>query len=149
MTSKVYFGTDVTKLSGDSSKQDNGTTRPPPPRTTVVVQITSPTIKIQEVGSSVNFTCQAQSRMTRGNLPVQWSKADGYLPQGRTQIDGRSGMLLITNLQISDSGVYICQTSDGISTARAEATLKVPGKFFFKVFPYSIMHQVPEISIIY
>ncbi|KAL0852381.1 hypothetical protein ABMA28_000578 [Loxostege sticticalis] len=121
-----YTGRDCSIL-GDSSKQDNGTTRPPPPRTTVVVQITSPTIKIQEVGSSVNFTCQAQSRMTRGNLPVQWSKADGYLPQGRTQIDGRSGMLLITNLQISDSGVYICQTSDGISTARAEATLKVPG----------------------
>ncbi|XP_028173989.1 basement membrane-specific heparan sulfate proteoglycan core protein isoform X3 [Ostrinia furnacalis] len=120
-----YTGRDCS-IQGEPSIQDN-TTRPPPPRTTVVVQITSPTIKIQEVGSSVNFTCQAQSRMTSGNLPVRWSKADGYLPQGRTQIDGRSGMLLITNLQVSDSGKYICQTSDGLSTAQAEAVLKVPG----------------------
>lgn len=93
-----------------------------------MVRITSPTIKIQDIGSSVNFTCQARSHMTRGNLPVTWTKADGYLPQGRTQFDDSLGMIIITNLQISDSGKYICQTTDGISTAQATATLQVPSE---------------------
>ncbi|XP_050360620.1 basement membrane-specific heparan sulfate proteoglycan core protein isoform X4 [Nymphalis io] len=102
-------------------------TRPqPPPQSTVVVKITSPTIKIQKIGSTVNFTCQAQSRMTTNPLQVNWYKADGYLPQGRHQIDTNTGLLLIMNLQVSDSGKYICQTSDGISTGQAIATLKVP-----------------------
>ncbi|XP_049885171.1 basement membrane-specific heparan sulfate proteoglycan core protein-like isoform X3 [Pectinophora gossypiella] len=121
-----YSGPDCTTVGGDSSV-NNGTARPPPPEPTIVVRITSPTIKIEEVGSSVNFTCQAQSRMTASRLPVQWTKDGGELPQGRSQVDARSGLLLITNLQLSDSGKYICQTSDGISTAQAIATLKVPG----------------------
>lgn len=111
---------------------DTTTMRPePPPQSTVVVKIVSPTIKIQKVGSSVNFTCEAQSPMTPTRLPVNWYKIDGYLPQGRSQVDRRRGLLLITNLQVSDSGKYICETSDGISTAQAIATLKVPGKGFF------------------
>ncbi|CAG9782356.1 unnamed protein product [Diatraea saccharalis] len=121
------LSTSLPEPGGESSKVTNATTRPPPPQPTVVVYITSPTIKIQEVGSSVNFTCSAQSRMTRADLPITWSKVDGYLPQGRTIIDNNAGMLLITNLQKSDSGKYICQTSDGMSTAQAYATLKVPG----------------------
>ncbi|CAK1588065.1 unnamed protein product [Parnassius mnemosyne] len=105
----------------------NETTLPPPPHSTVSVRIASPTIKIQEVGSTVNFTCEAQSRYTNNALPVNWTKVDGYLPLERTYINYRTGELLITNLQISDSGQYICQTSDGISTGQAIATLKVPG----------------------
>lgn len=104
--------------------------RPVPlPEPTVVVQITSPTIKIQEVGSSVNFTCQAQSINSRVRLPIRWTKSDGVLPLDRSQVDENVGLLLITNLQVSDSGKYICETSDGINTAQAIATLKVPGKF--------------------
>ncbi|RVE42173.1 hypothetical protein evm_013174 [Chilo suppressalis] len=122
-----YAGRDCSTIGGESSKVSNATSRPPPPRPTVMVTITSPTIKIQEVGSSVNFTCQAESRMTRAGLPITWSKVDGYLPQGRTIVDDQMGMLLITNLQVSDSGKYVCQTNDGISTAQAYATLKVPG----------------------
>ncbi|XP_037299981.1 basement membrane-specific heparan sulfate proteoglycan core protein isoform X7 [Manduca sexta] len=101
--------------------------RPPVPQTTVVVTITSPTIKIQEVGSSVNFTCEAYSRMTRNPLRVKWSKVAGQLPLGRSTVDELAGLLLITNLQISDSGQYVCETNDGVSTAQAIATLKVPG----------------------
>ncbi|CAK1554719.1 unnamed protein product [Leptosia nina] len=117
--------TTLPEKGGEPSIDQN--TRPPPPQSTVVVRITSPTIKIEEVGSTVNFTCQAQSRMVRGPLQINWYKADGDLPLDRTQINQRTGMLLITNLQISDSGVYVCQTSDGISTDQAKATLKVPG----------------------
>ncbi|XP_052746482.1 basement membrane-specific heparan sulfate proteoglycan core protein isoform X2 [Bicyclus anynana] len=119
-----FVGPDCSTVGGDT--QIDITTRPPPTKSTVVVRITSPTIKIQEVGSTVNFTCQASSRMVRVPLQVDWYKAGGYLPQDRTQIDRSTGLLLITNLQVSDSGKYICQTSDGISTEQAIATLKVP-----------------------
>lgn len=102
---------------------------PPPPNSTVIVRITSPTFKIQEVGSSVNFSCQAQSVMTTQRLPITWTKVGGPLPQGRSQVDNWSGILLITNLQMSDSGKYICETMDGVSTAQAIATLKVPGEY--------------------
>nr|XP_026490200.1 basement membrane-specific heparan sulfate proteoglycan core protein isoform X1 [Vanessa tameamea] len=119
-----FTGPDCSTVGGEPIETS---TRPqPPPQSTVVVKITSPTIKIQKVGSTVNFTCQAQSRMTTNPLQVNWYKADGYLPQGRHQIDTNTGLLLIMNLQVSDSGKYICQTSDGISTGQAIATLKVP-----------------------
>lgn len=118
-------------LGGDS--MDTTTMRPEPrPRSTVRVKIVSPTIKIQKVGSTVNFTCEAQSRMTPRRLPVNWYKVDGNLPQGRSIVDERRGLLLITNLQVSDSGKYICETTDGMSTEQAIATLKVPGKCFAK-----------------
>ncbi|CAH0716594.1 unnamed protein product, partial [Brenthis ino] len=120
-----YAGHDCTTFGNVTL--DTTTMRPePPPQSTVVVKIVSPTIKIQKVGSTVNFTCEAQSPMTPTRLPVNWYKIDGYLPQGRSQVDRRRGLLLITNLQVSDSGKYICETSDGISTAQAIATLKVP-----------------------
>ncbi|CAH4038665.1 unnamed protein product [Pieris brassicae] len=120
-----YIGPDCSTVGGDASVDQ--TTRPVPPQSTVTVTITSPTIKIEEVGSTVNFTCQAQSINIRGPLIVNWYKSDGDLPQDRTQFDQDTGMLRITNLQVSDSGMYICQTSDGVSTNQAFATLKVPG----------------------
>ncbi|KOB69320.1 Terribly reduced optic lobes [Operophtera brumata] len=67
----------------------------------------------------------AQSPYTR-RLVMTWKKVDGNLPQGRTFIDQYSGLLRITNLQITDSGQYICQTDDGRSTGQAAVTLKVP-----------------------
>ncbi|KAJ8737484.1 hypothetical protein PYW08_000079 [Mythimna loreyi] len=121
-----YTGYDCSTIGGDSSVTEPPPNTPPP-EPTVVVQITSPTIKIQEVGSSVNFTCQAQSINSRIRLPVRWTKSDGELPLDRIQVDQNVGLLLITNLQVSDSGKYICETSDGINTAQAIATLKVPG----------------------
>ncbi|KAL4717631.1 hypothetical protein ACJJTC_000780, partial [Scirpophaga incertulas] len=106
--------------------QGGSETTPKSLHSTVMVRITSRTLKIQEVGSSVNFTCEAESRMSRGRLPIKWYKHNGNLPINRTIIDGRRGMLIITNLQVSDAGTYICQTSDGVSTSQATATVIVP-----------------------
>lgn len=119
------FKSDVVTDEGDRTTEQS---RPPPSSSTVVVRLTSPTVKIQEVGSSVNFSCQAQSVMTTRRLPITWSKDGGQLPQGRSLVDDFRGILLITNLQMSDSGKYICETTDGVSTAQAIATLKVPGE---------------------
>ncbi|XP_061720060.1 basement membrane-specific heparan sulfate proteoglycan core protein isoform X2 [Cydia pomonella] len=101
------------------------TSRPPPPQSSVTVTISSPTIKIQNVGSYVNFTCQARSFYRPGLLPVSWSKKNGYLPQGRYMIDDQTGTLTITRVQVSDSGTYICQTHDGVTAGQATATLTV------------------------
>ncbi|XP_069364962.1 basement membrane-specific heparan sulfate proteoglycan core protein isoform X11 [Maniola hyperantus] len=120
-----YTGSDCSTV-GDGEPGEI-TTRGPPTQSTVVVRIRQPKIQIQEVGGTVNFTCQARSRMVRVPLQINWYKADGYLPQGRSQVDPTTGLLLITNLQVSDSGKYICQTTDGISTEQDIATLKVPG----------------------
>lgn len=115
-------------VSGEPSGTTEGPPRPPLPDSTVMVRITSPTYKIQEVGSSVNFSCVAQSIMTNRRVPITWTKAGGSLPQDRSQVDNRRGLLLITNLQMSDSGKYICDTLDGVSTGQGIATLKVPSE---------------------
>lgn len=98
-----------------------------PPKTTVIARISSPSIKIQEIGSSVNFTCEAHSIMTRNRLRVKWNKVDGLLPQDRSHVDEVAGILFITGLQVSDSGEYICTSTDGVTSQQAVATLKVPG----------------------
>ncbi|XP_072931305.1 basement membrane-specific heparan sulfate proteoglycan core protein [Epargyreus clarus] len=117
----------LTTTLPEKGNEISTTTRPPPPSSTVDVRIINKSFVIQEVGSSVNFTCQASSLMTPTRLNVTWYKENGHLPQDRAQVDQRIGLLLITNLQVSDSGVYICQTTDGISTKQVKATLKVPG----------------------
>ncbi|XP_052752510.1 basement membrane-specific heparan sulfate proteoglycan core protein isoform X3 [Galleria mellonella] len=113
-------------------------TLPPPPTSTLIVTITSPTIMIKEVGSTVSFTCQAQSRMTRSRLRVTWSKEGGSLPYGRSMVDEASGSLWIQNLQDTDTGKYVCETTDGISTAQATASLTVGVN----------QRTVPEVTIV-
>lgn len=110
-------------------------TGPPPARSTVTVRILNrDIIRIEEVGSSVNFTCRAKSRIRNTPLQITWSKEDGNLPYDRVYADPYSGLLRITNLQVSDSGVYVCQSSDGISTGSESVTLKVPGKNLFNIY---------------
>lgn len=115
-------------VSGGSDLTTDEPVRPPPLDSTVVVRITGLNFKIQQVGTSVNFSCLAESVMTNQRPPITWRKVGGYLPQGRSQVDERRGLLFITNLQTSDSGQYICEAIDGVSTSQAIATLTVPGK---------------------
>lgn len=39
-----------------------------------------------------------------------------------------SGTLIITNVQISDSGVYVCQAGSGPDTAYQQITVSVEGR---------------------
>lgn len=39
----------------------------------------------------------------------------------------RGGTLIITNVQISDSGVYVCQAGSGPDTAYQQVTVTVEG----------------------
>ncbi|XP_060809746.1 basement membrane-specific heparan sulfate proteoglycan core protein isoform X4 [Amyelois transitella] len=122
--------------SGDSANQEKNATLPPPPIPTIVVTINQP-IVIKEIGGSVTFNCHARSRMVNGNLPVRWSKAGGYLPRNRAIVDENSGTLIIMQLQKTDTGKYICQTTDGQSTNQAVATLTVGDN----------LRRAPEVSI--
>lgn len=120
-----HTGRDCSSLIGEDQNNILTTTSSPPPHSTVSVRITSPTIKIQEIGNTVNFTCEAYTRNSRRPIHVRWSKLGGHLPLDRTYES--NGVLIISNLEESDSGVYICQATDGVSTNQDTVTLKVPG----------------------
>ncbi|XP_069692113.1 basement membrane-specific heparan sulfate proteoglycan core protein isoform X26 [Periplaneta americana] len=101
------------------------TTRPPPAQPTITMSVSEPTIQIVDVGSTVRYTCSGHSIL---EIPVtlQWSKEGGELPRGRA-IDDRRGLLVVTDVRVSDSGTYICTGSDGHSIATQRVVLTVGG----------------------
>lgn len=57
---------------------------------------------------------------------LKWTREGGNLPAGRA-IDNGLGYLLFSNLDTSDSGVYVCTASDGYSAISEKKTLAVGG----------------------
>lgn len=57
---------------------------------------------------------------------MKWNKATGQLPN-RAIDDGR-GLLVITDVKVTDSGRYICEASDGYSIVTSSVDLTVGGK---------------------
>jgi len=43
-------------------------------------------------------------------------------------VDDANGLLVIRDVKVSDSGIYVCQVSDGINIGRKKVTLTVGGK---------------------
>lgn len=43
-------------------------------------------------------------------------------------MDDANGLLVIRDVKVSDSGIYVCQVSDGINIGRKKVTLTVGGK---------------------
>ncbi|XP_031635070.1 basement membrane-specific heparan sulfate proteoglycan core protein isoform X6 [Contarinia nasturtii] len=80
------------------------TESPAPP--TISVVISSPVIQIIDVGETVRLPCTAYHNIRRIPITVVWHKEDGSLP-GRSYQE--NGVLTITNVQHTDSGVYVCQ----------------------------------------
>ena len=76
---------------------------------------------VSMLSSTVRLNCSA----TGGKQPIiSWRKQEGQLPVGRSrQINGA---LVITNLQQSDAGNYICTaTSAGVFDVEAVTTLEI------------------------
>jgi hypothetical protein len=94
-----------------------------PPPLTMEIIIVAPVIEIYSVGSSVRFNCTARSLVGRRQIRLQWTKDGGNLPP-RAIDDGR-GILDIQNLQISDSGRYICEAYDGYTVESKDQTITV------------------------
>ncbi|XP_042860326.1 basement membrane-specific heparan sulfate proteoglycan core protein-like isoform X47 [Penaeus japonicus] len=94
---------------------------------TVSLTITTPTIQVAAVGSTVQMYCQARSlKGPQNRVSVTWNRANGELPYGRAQ-DNRQGLLIISSVEVSDSGTYICTASDGFHIVTKTATLEVGG----------------------
>ncbi|XP_055601853.1 basement membrane-specific heparan sulfate proteoglycan core protein-like isoform X2 [Uranotaenia lowii] len=102
------------------SGHDQATEAPTPPVIEVVVQ--APTIQIVEVGSKIQLGCTARYIVNKRPIDVRWDRVGGRLPD-RAYIE--SGTLIITNVQISDSGVYVCQAGSGSDTAYQQVTVTV------------------------
>lgn len=60
-------------------------------------------------------------------MKIEWIKDRGLLPD-RAIDDGR-GLLVITDVKISDSGQYLCQASDGVTIVVEKYTLNIGGNF--------------------
>nr|CAH7733355.1 unnamed protein product [Callosobruchus chinensis] len=90
---------------------------------TIDITIEDHHIGIYEVGSTVRYTCSAKSQYSPRTVQVHWSKDGSNLPS-RAIDDGR-GLLVITNLKVTDSGRYICEASDGYTIATSSVNLNV------------------------
>nr|XP_050845973.1 basement membrane-specific heparan sulfate proteoglycan core protein isoform X24 [Vespula vulgaris] len=103
-----------------------------PPRIVVFVQ--EPEFQIVHTGNTVRYHCSGRS-LDNGSLYIRWEKEGGQLPSGRS-IDDSHGVLIIRDVKVSDSGIYVCQVSDGINIGIKKVTLTVGA------FPKSLL-EIP------
>ncbi|XP_055844274.1 basement membrane-specific heparan sulfate proteoglycan core protein isoform X29 [Episyrphus balteatus] len=97
------------------SQQDPGsatqtTTSRPVYETEITVSISAPEISIIPVGGSVTLFCSGMFTVNRIPVIVNWYKLNGRLPYQALE---DQGTLYLRDLQIQDSGVYICQAKGG------------------------------------
>ncbi|CAH8548071.1 unnamed protein product [Dicrocoelium dendriticum] len=74
-------------------------------------------------GMSVKFKC-----LTEGNHMVQWSKDYGKGMIDPTRVELAEGYLLLKNVQLSDSGTYVCSAPGSVTTS-AVLTVETPPAF--------------------
>ncbi|XP_014607947.1 PREDICTED: basement membrane-specific heparan sulfate proteoglycan core protein isoform X7 [Polistes canadensis] len=103
-----------------------------PPRIVVFVQ--EPEFQIVHTGNTVRYHCSGRS-LDNGSLNIRWEKEGGQLPSGRS-VDDSHGVLIIRDVKVSDSGIYVCQVSDGINIGIKKVTLTVGA------FPKSLL-EIP------
>nr|CAB3254668.1 basement membrane-specific heparan sulfate proteoglycan core protein-like [Phallusia mammillata] len=92
------------------------------PQPMIAVHVEEPRQVTVQVGSEVSFVCTAASKVPEAFI-VTWTKRGGRLPLNRaTDFDG---ILHITNVDLSDSGTYMCTGSSMYGIAQESATLRV------------------------
>nr|QYB17310.1 heparan sulfate proteoglycan [Laodelphax striatellus] len=94
------------------------------PQPTISISMGEPTYRIALIGETVRMNCYGRSLTPDRVVSLKWSKDGGELPRGRYD-DNMQGLLTISNIRPSDSGVYICTASDGYSFVTEQARLYV------------------------
>lgn len=69
-------------------------------------------------------------------MHIKWDKEGGQLPPGRS-LDDSNGLLIIRDVKVSDSGIYVCQVSDGVHIGYKNVTLTVGGKIILNIINIS------------
>ena len=88
----------------------------------MVVTITEPKIKIVQVGESVTLQCNVDTK--EQDVTITWVKEDGTPISPNANTDS-NGILIMTNVQAQDSGVYVCKASNAYFVVSDKATLNV------------------------
>ncbi|XP_072758586.1 basement membrane-specific heparan sulfate proteoglycan core protein isoform X15 [Anoplolepis gracilipes] len=94
-----------------------------PPR--IIVYIQEPEFQIVQTGNTVRYHCTGRSKDSE-SVNIRWEKEGDQLPPDRS-VDDANGLLVIRDVKVSDSGIYVCQVSDGINIGRKRVTLTVGG----------------------
>ncbi|XP_031342212.1 basement membrane-specific heparan sulfate proteoglycan core protein isoform X8 [Photinus pyralis] len=117
-----YTGPTCSSIEQITTTTETIYTPPPPP--VIVVEIEGPQIKIVEVGQTVRLYCSASSSSSSSPVQLKWYKDGGHLAPNHAIDDGR-GILVITDVVVSDSGNYVCQASDGFVIVTQYTTVTV------------------------
>ncbi|XP_058821183.1 basement membrane-specific heparan sulfate proteoglycan core protein isoform X2 [Topomyia yanbarensis] len=108
----------------DNRHSEGGPVTHPPPPPIIEVVVAAPTIQIVEVGRNIRLGCTARYIVSKRPIDVRWDRVGGRMPE---RAYTESGTLIITNVQISDSGTYVCQAGSGPDTAYQQVTVTVEG----------------------
>uniref|UniRef100_A0AAG5CPX2 Basement membrane-specific heparan sulfate proteoglycan core protein n=1 Tax=Anopheles atroparvus TaxID=41427 RepID=A0AAG5CPX2_ANOAO len=110
-------------FSGENCDNQYEPPRPEPPENPVIeVVIDAPSIKIVEIGQEFRADCRARHILTQRPIEVQWTKKIGRMPD---QSYTDRGTLVITNIQITDGGSYVCQATSGSDVVYKEVLITV------------------------
>ncbi|KAH8286775.1 hypothetical protein KR018_007424, partial [Drosophila ironensis] len=90
--------------------------------TQIIVSISKPQITIVPVGGSLSLSCSARMRWNNDPVIVSWYKQDSRLP---VDAEVQGGVLHLYNLQIHDSGIYICQAVSNETAEPYEDTVSI------------------------
>ncbi|XP_014478060.1 PREDICTED: basement membrane-specific heparan sulfate proteoglycan core protein isoform X5 [Dinoponera quadriceps] len=109
----------------DIVRERTTTTPGPIPPARIIVYVQEPEFQIVQTGNTVRYHCTGRSQDS-DSVRIRWEKEGGQLPPGRS-VDDANGLLVIRDIKVTDSGIYVCQVSDGINIAIKKVTLTVGG----------------------
>lgn len=69
-------------------------------------------------------------------LSTRWFKLQG---QFSSRVYEDRGVLIIANSQVDDSGIYVCQGQDGVSTVEERIAINIGGNLYLKAELYCIL----------
>lgn len=82
-------------------------------------------LQIIEVGQTVRVNCTGRHIITNAPLTTRWFKLHGEFS---SRVYESRGMLVITNSQIDDSGIYVCQGRSEDDTVEEHISITIGGK---------------------